>query len=186
MKKAVLSGNGDDKTLLLADSDQNLCESLAPALAARGFDVQVAPTAEQAMLLANRLRFRYAIVALKLPDISGLRLLSDLVALDSGLRIVVLTSYPSIQTAVEAIKLGAVHYLPKPANADQLVAALHRDRGDANVPLGDKPMSMHRIAWEYMSHVLHENNGNISATARALAIHRRTLQRKLRKRPVRA
>lgn len=186
MNYAVPSGNGDDRTLLLADSDENLCASLAPALAARGFDVELAHTAERAMRIAARRPPRYAIVALKLPDISGLRLVSDLVALDPGMRIVVLTSYPSIQTAVEAIKLGAVHYLPKPANADQLIAALHHDHGDADVPVGDKPMSMHRIAWEYISHVLHENNGNISATARALAIHRRTLQRKLRKRPVRA
>ena len=186
MNNAVPSGNGDDRTLLLVDSDRSLCESLEPPLAARGFQVQLAYAAEQAMRLARRRPPRYAIVALKLPDLSGLRLVADLLGLDARSRIVVLTGYPSIQTAVEAIKLGAVHYLPKPANADQLVAALHRNRGDADVQIGDKPMSMHRIAWEYISHVLHENNGNVSATARALAIHRRTLQRKLRKRPARA
>jgi two-component system response regulator RegA len=125
----------------------------------------------------------------RLPALShgaGLHLVRALLAIDPAMRVVVFTGYPSIETAVEAIKLGAVHYLVKPASADQLIAALHRDQGDPGVPLGDKPLSMHRLAWEYISHVLHENNGNISATARVLAIHRRTLQRKLRKHPIAA
>jgi two-component system, response regulator RegA len=109
--------------------------------------------------------------------------LSRLLALDPHLRIVVLTGYPSIRTAVEAIKLGATDYLAKPANADKVVSALHRDRGNDSVPLGRKQMSVHRAEWKYISHVLRENIGNISASARALSMDRRTLQRKLRKRP---
>jgi two-component system, response regulator RegA len=93
------------------------------------------------------------------------------------------TSYPSIRTAADAIKLGAIDYLAKPASADEVVLAPYRDRGDDRVPVSKRPMSGHRAAWEHISRVPHANDGNISATARALAIDRRTLQRKLRKRP---
>jgi two-component system response regulator RegA len=174
-----------EATLLLVDDEPSV-QGLAPALAARGLRVETASTVAGALSLARAHAFRYAITALRLPDASGLQLVRALLAIDPAMRIVVFTGYPSIQTAVEAIKLGAVHYLVKPASPDQLIAALHRDQGDAGVPVGDKPLSMHRLAWEYMSHVLQENNGNISATARVLDIHRRTLQRKLRKRPIAA
>jgi two-component system response regulator RegA len=177
--------NGEASALLLVDDEVNV-NSLAPALAARGLNVEAAHTVAGAVTLARKHSFRYAITALRLPDDSGLRLVRVLLEIDPATRVLVLTAYPSIETAVEAIKLGAVYYLVKPATADQLIAALHRDEGDSGLPVGDKPMSMHRLAWEYISHVLHQNNGNISATARALAIHRRTLQRKLRKRPVAA
>jgi two-component system, response regulator RegA len=176
--------NADGRpSLLLVDEDTALCEVLSRSLAVHGFEVRVAHTAKQASQLVDDDPPRYAVIALKLPDASGLKLLSALLALDPNMRIVVLTGYPSIRTAVEAIKLGATEYLPKPANADEVVSALHRDRGDDSVPVGKKPMSLHRAAWEYISHVLHENEGNISATARALSMDRRTLQRKLRKRP---
>jgi two-component system response regulator RegA len=148
-----------------------------------GFEVRVAHTARQASQLVDDDPPQYAVVALKLPDASGLKLISALLALDPHMRIVVLTGYPSIRTAVEAIKLGATDYLVKSANADEVVSALHRDRGDDSVPVGKKPMSVHRAAWEYITNVLHANKGNISATARALSMDRRTLQRKLRKRP---
>ena len=170
-------------SLLLVDDDIALCEALARALAERGFQVQVAYTAKAASQLADDDPPQYAVVALKLPDASGLKLISALLALDPHMRIVVLTGYPSIRTAVEAIKLGATDYLVKSANADEVVSALHRDRGDDSVPVGKKPMSVHRAAWEYITNVLHANKGNISATARALSMDRRTLQRKLRKRP---
>jgi two-component system response regulator RegA len=156
---------------------------LARALAARGFQVRVAHTAKQASRLVDDDPPQYAVVALKLPDASGLKLVSALLALDPHMRIVVLTGYPSIRTAVEAIKLGATDYLAKPANADEVVSARHRDHGNDSVPLGKKPMSVHRAEWEYISQVLRENNGNISASARALSMDRCTLQRKLRKRP---
>lgn len=177
--------DGEASALLLVDDEASV-NNLAPALTERGLNVEAAHTVAGAIALARQHSFRYAITALRLPDDSGLRLVRALLAIDPATRVVVLTAYPSIETAVEAIKLGAVYYLVKPATAGQLIAALHRDEGDPGLPIGDQPMSMHRLAWEYISRVLHQNNGNISATARALAIHRRTLQRKLRKRPVAA
>lgn len=176
------NGNGSARSLLLVH-DPVVCETLVPALAARGFTVQVANTAKSAVAVASRQPPHYAVVALRLPDESGLRLISALLEQDPTTRIVVLTAYPSIETAVEAIKLGAVHYLVKPVNTDRLVAALLRDGGDPDVQLHERPMSVYRFEWEYISHMLQKNNGNISATARALSIHRRTLQRKLRKHP---
>jgi two-component system response regulator RegA len=117
-----------------------------------------------------------------MPDGSSLKLVSGFLALDPRMRIVVLSGDPSIRTAVEAIKLGATDYLAKPVNADELISALHRDKGDNSVRLGKKLMSIHRVEWEYISRVLRESNGNISASARVLSMDRRTLQRKLRKR----
>ena len=176
------NGNGRARSLLLVH-DEAVCDALVPALAARGFIAQVTNTATSALAIASREPPRYAIVALRLPDASGLRLIAALLEQDPTTRIVVLTAYPSIETAVEAIKLGAVHYLVRPVNADRVITALLRNGGDPDAPLRDRTMSVHRFEWEYISHVLQENNGNISATARALSIHRRTLQRKLRKHP---
>ena len=96
-----------------------------------------------------------------------------------------LTGYASIATAVEAIKLGAIHYLTKPADADEIVAALHKDEGDDSVEIKDKPLSIKRLEWEHLQKILVEHDNNISAAARALGLHRRTLQRKLEKKPVR-
>jgi two-component system response regulator RegA len=101
------------------------------------------------------------------------------------MRIVVLTGFASVTTAVEAIKLGAVHYLPKPADADEIVAAFGREQGDTGAPLSVQPLSVERLEWEHIQKVLSENTGNVSATARALTMHRRTLQRKLGKKPSR-
>ena len=169
--------------LLLVDDDAGLCESLAIGLGERGYQVQIARTARDATQAIADNRPRYAVIALKLPDASGLQLISTLKGGDPAPRIVILTAYPSIRTAVEAIKLGAVDYLAKPATVDDIIAALHHDIGNDTVPIGKKAMSVHRATWEYISHVLHQNNGNISATARSLSIDRRTLLRKLRKRP---
>ena len=172
-------------SLLLVDDDIAQSEALARALVARGFQVRVAHTAKQASQSADDDPPQCAVIALKLPDASGLKLLSALLGLNPHMRIVVLTGYPSIRTAVEAIKLGATDYLAKPANVDEVVSAFQRDRGNDDVPIGKKPMSVHRAEWEYISRVLRENDGNISASARALSMDRRTLQRKLRKRPPR-
>jgi two-component system, response regulator RegA len=177
---------GDNKpTLLLVDDDVTLCDTLGRALANRGFDVEAAYTAEGAIKLATESPPEYAVVDLKLPDRSGLKLVSTLIGLDPHTRIVVLTAYGSIATAVEAIKLGATYYLPKPADADAVVSALHRGAGDSAVPPNEKPMSVDRLEWEHINRVLHEHEGNVSAAARELSMHRRTLQRKLAKRPVR-
>lgn len=102
-----------------------------------------------------------------------------------GIRIVVLTGFASVATAVEAIKLDAIHYLTKPADADEVVVAFGRDQGDAGAPVKTLPLSVDRLEWEHIQKVLTENTGNVSATARALNMHRRTLQRKLGEKPAR-
>ncbi|MCX7626951.1 MAG: response regulator transcription factor [Methylophilaceae bacterium] len=174
---------GDRPTLLLVDDDDTFRTVLASALEKRGFAVTTAPDVAQALLVAEANPPEYAVVDLKMPGPSGLTLVKRLKELDGATRIVVLTGYASIATAVEAIKLGATHYLAKPANADEIVAALHRDAGDDTLPLSVTPLSVERLEWEHIQRVLAEHDGNISATARALSMHRRTLQRKLAKYP---
>lgn len=175
----------DLPSLLLVDDDPAFRHVLARALARRGFAVSSAPDVDQALLLATAQPPEFAVVDLKMPGASGLKLIEALVALDPETRVVMLTGYASIATAVEAIKLGATHYLAKPADADDVVAALYKREGDANLPIAATPLSVDRLEWEHIQKVLTENEGNISATARALNMHRRTLQRKLGKKPVR-
>lgn len=170
--------------LLLVDDDVTFCSVLSRALETRGFQVGVAHTVAEALNNIQHGAPQYAVIDLKMPDQSGLVLVSRLKALSERTKIVVLTGYASIATAVEAIKLGAAYYLSKPADADDIVAAFHRDSGDESAPLGAKPLSVNRLEWEHIHRVLMENHGNISATARMLGMHRRTLQRKLNKRPV--
>lgn len=178
-----------DKTLpnlLLTDDDELFCSVLSTALEKRGFAVEVAHNVEDAITLVGENAPEYAVVDLNMPGDSGLRLVEKLHQLDEHTRIVVLTGYASVATAVEAIKLGAVHYLTKPADADDVVAALGRDSGDSTAEVSDQPMSTRRLEWEHIQKVLMECEGNISATARKLGMHRRTLQRKLGKRPARS
>lgn len=172
-------------TLLLVDDDEVFCRVLRRALERRGFRVLVAHAAAAAMRLATDERPRFAVVDLRLGRESGLEVVRGLTALDPEMRILVLTGYASIATAVEAIKLGAVQYLTKPADAERIVAALGSDaEGDVQVPPAEKPLSPRWLEWEHIQQVLLEHDGNVSATARALGMHRRTLQRKLGKRPV--
>lgn len=175
----------DHPSLLLVDDDETFCRVLARAMERRGFAVSVAFDVENALELAETNPPEYAVIDLSLPDASGLVLVEQLKQLDAETRIVMLTGYASIATAVEAIKLGAVHYLAKPVDADEIVCAFHRDAGDATTPVSVAPLSVDRLEWEHIQKVLAEHQGNVSATARALKMHRRTLQRKLGKRPVR-
>ena len=154
------------------------------ALAKRGFAVRVAHDVDQAMTLCEEQAPEYAAVDLNMPGRSGLELVKYLIELDSNTRIVVVTGYASIATAVEAVKLGAIHYLAKPVDADEVVAAFSRQDGDTSVSVTYQPLSVNRLEWEHIQKVLKEHEGNISATARALGMHRRTLQRKLQRRPV--
>ena len=172
-------------SLLLVDDDATFCQVLACALEKRGFAVSVAHDVVSATELALANPPEYAVIDLKMPGPSGLVLVRRLKELDAETSIVMLTGYASIATAVEAIKLGATHYLPKPADADEIIAALMRTEGDPHLPLISGPLSVGRMEWEHIQKVLAEHDGNISATARALKMHRRTLQRKLTKRPVR-
>jgi len=172
--------------LLLVDDDPTFCEVMGKALSRRGYHVTVAHSAEEAFEQASAKTPEYAVVDLKMQGDSGLALVPKLSALTSEMRIVVLTGYASVTTAVEAIKLGATHYLAKPVDADAVVAAFGRVEGDPAAPLPPRPLSVDRLEWEHIQRVLAENGGSISATARSLGMHRRTLQRKLAKRPVRA
>lgn len=176
----------EDPDLLLVDDDEVFCRVLAQALERRGFSVRVAHNVDAGYAAAEESPPEYAVIDLKMPGPSGLELVRRLKALDEHTRIVVLTGYASITTAVEAIKLGAVHYLAKPADADDIMLAFRRDTGDAGTPVDVIPMSVARLEWEHIQKVLQECQGNISETARRLKMHRRTLQRKLAKRPVRS
>ena len=172
----------EQASLLLVDDDAVFCQVLSRALEKRGYMVTVAHSVEQAMPLAQANPPEYAVVDLKMDGASGLALIRALHELDSATRIVVLTGYASIATAVEAIKLGATQYLAKPANTDEIVAAFgHLPSPD--LPLNAQITTVERLEWEHIQRVLHEHQDNISATARALNMHRRTLQRKLMKRP---
>jgi two-component system response regulator RegA len=176
----------DRASLLLVDDDRALCDVLSRALEARGFAVTAAYAVDGALRAIESDPPEYAIVDLKLPDQSGLKLVSRLKDADPHTRIVVLTGHGSIQTAIEAIKLGATYYLVKPTDADTIVAAFGRESGDDSTPVEGRPISIGQLEWEHIQRVLHDNDGNVSATARALSMHRRTLQRKLAKRPAKA
>lgn len=171
-------------SILLVDDDAVFLETLARALRRRGHPVEVAGDLGAALALARSQVPDAAVLDLKLGEASGLGLVEPLKALNPEMRILLLTGYASIATAVQAIKLGATHYLPKPADADEILAALGQLEGDAGLPPPEAPMSVDRLEWEHIQKVLAEHDGNISATARALKMHRRTLQRKLMKRPV--
>ena len=175
----------DQPSLLLVDDDSALCVALGRALTRRGFAVSIANDADAASAVATANPPEYAVVDLRMPGASGLAVVKMLRDLDTETRIVVLTGYASVATAIEAIKLGAVHYLAKPADADEIVRALGREHGDPTVPVTSTPLSVGRLEWEHLQKVLADHDGNISATSRALRMHRRTLQRKLAKKPIR-
>jgi two-component system, response regulator RegA len=172
-------------TVLIVDDDAVFGEVLAEAFTDRGYAVAVARDTVTGLSKARECEPEYAVIDLRIGQESGLKMVESLRALDENTRIVMLTGYASVATAVEAIKLGAVHYLTKPANADEILAALHKDEGDASILVSDNPLTVKRLEWEYLQKVLAECDGNISAAARKLRMHRRTLQRKLAKRPVR-
>lgn len=174
-----------EPTLLLVDDDKVFCKVLKAALERRGYDVLVAHTLEKGLTLAEQNTPEYAVIDLRIGYDSGLELVKKLMSLDSNTACVMLTGFASIATAVEAIKLGAIHYLTKPTNADEIVKALNKNEGDATVAINKKPPSAKRLEWEHLQKILQQHDGNISAAARALNMHRRTLQRKLDKKPVR-
>lgn len=177
--------SADKPNLLLVDDDETFCRVLSAALERRGFAVSVAHSVGEGLTMAEKESPEFAVVDLKMPGPSGLDLVKKLKEQDPHTKIVVLTGYASVATAVEAIKLGAVHYLAKPADADEIIAAFGRDSGDAATPVQAKPLPLSRLEWEHIQKVLTECHGNVSETARRLGMHRRTLQRKLVKRPVR-
>ena len=170
--------------LLLVDDDPVFLQVLGKAMGKRGYDVMTAACIADAVALARDAMPGMAVVDLKLDGESGLDLIPLLIEINPQMNIVVLTGYSSIATAVTAIKRGASEYLSKPVTASDVHKALSGDwqREDGLEDL--TPMSVERLEWEYIQKVLKENDGNISATARSLGMYRRTLQRKLAKKPV--
>ena len=175
-------------SILVVDDDEVFCGVLARALERRGFAVFAAQSVAQARQAIEKSRPEFAVIDLRIGSDSGLQLVRSLAELTPPVKSVVLTGYGSIATAVEAIKLGAIHYLTKPVEVDEILAALQGALPaiGETAPAHPKPLSVRRAEWEHIQRVLSEHGGNISAAARALGIHRRTLQRKLHKRPVRS
>ena len=170
--------------LLLVEDDDALRQRLARALESRGFDVQTAASASEAALRIADDPPEFAVLDLRITDGSGLDLIPLLTEADPATRVVVLTGYGSIATALEAVRRGAAHYLTKPADADEIVAAFGRGApGIEPAPLAIRPMSLDRVEWEHISRVLVDCQNNVSEAARVLGIHRRSLQRKLAKFP---
>ncbi len=180
--------NAASPRLLLVDDEEIFCEVLAEALERHGYRIDVSHDTESALIRARANPPDYALIDLRMPGPSGLTLIRALTDLKPAIRIVILTGYASIATAVEAIKLGAVHYLTKPTGVEDILAALRENASETAAsiaaPLPAQRPSPDRLEWEYLQKVLQEHEGNISATARSLGMHRRTLQRKLTKRPV--
>lgn len=180
--------DSDRGHLLLVDDDAVFARVLERALNARGFDVCATTSLDEALMQLSAdggLRPDFAVLDLNLGGASGLKLIGAVRQANPQCRILVLTGYASISTAVDAIKLGADQYLAKPTEVDTIVRALLDAQAPDPDDAGDSTLSVSRLEWEHIQRVLAENGGNVSATARALKMHRRTLQRKLIKRPVR-
>jgi two-component system response regulator RegA len=171
-------------SLLLVDDDAVYRERLAKAITARGYEVRTAVDAESAAALAEADSPEFAVLDLRMPGESGLELLRRLRTIDSTTRVLMLTGYGSIATAMEAVRLGAVNYLTKPADVDDILAAFSPD-GPATEPNAElETPSLARVEWEHIQRVLNDCEGNLSEAARRLGMHRRSLQRKAaRKRP---
>jgi two-component system response regulator RegA len=175
----------DERLLLIVEDDEAFARTLARSFERRGYTVLVAPSLDDVTKLLETQTPEYAVVDLKLAGgASGLACVQKLHAHDPEMLIVVLTGYASIATAVEAIKLGACHYLAKPSNTDDIEAAFGRAEGNAEVGLTERPTSIKTLEWERIHETLAETGFNISETARRLGMHRRTLARKLGKQRV--
>jgi two-component system response regulator RegA len=172
--------------MLLVDDDETLLRVLSRAISRRNFKVFTATNGQQALQLCEQQEPEYISLDLKLAEETGIQLIPKLKALNPNCKIVMLTAYASIATAVDAIKLGAHQYLCKPVDADQLLASFDdTDVLSNSTEIQSQPTSVKRLEWECIQQALHINDGNVSATARELGMHRRTLQRKLQKHPVR-
>ena len=175
----------DERLLLIVEDDAAFARTLHRSFERRGYEVLVASNLDEVVKLLETHTPEYAVVDLKLAGgASGLACVQTLHAHDPQMLIVVLTGYASIATAVEAIKLGARHYLAKPSNTDDIEAAFSRAEGDAEVSLTERPTSIKTLEWERIHETLAETGFNISETARRLGMHRRTLARKLGKQRV--
>lgn len=170
--------------LLIVEDDLSFARTLQRSFERRDYEVWAVRDLEAVEKLLREVSPQYAVVDLKLESGSGLKCVDLLHAHDPGMKIVVLTGFASIATAVEAMKLGACHYLAKPSNSDDIEAAFGKSVGDADVPIIGRPTSLKTLEWERINEMLADTEFNISETARRLGMHRRTLARKLAKRPV--
>jgi two-component system response regulator RegA len=178
------------RSILLVDDDERLRSRMTRAFEDRGYEALQANGYEAALKIAEQESTEYAVVDLRMPGKSGLELVRELHRIDPATKIVVLTGYGSIATALEAVRLGATHYLTKPADVEEVIAAF--DRGgdaapeEASVADGETPEtpSLARVEWEHIQRVLTDCGGNITKASERLGIHRRSLQRKLSKFPV--
>jgi len=174
-----------DKLFYIED-DEVLALVTVRALQKRGYEVDHFISLEQALTCTDLAKFGYALLDLKLGDGISLPLIKELIDANTAMKIVVLTGYASIATAVQAVKMGASNYLAKPATIDDILRAFEEHAKESLCMADSEPdeMSLRRREWETIQAALAANNGNVSATARQLKMHRRTLQRKLQKKPV--
>ncbi|MBF5077854.1 MULTISPECIES: response regulator transcription factor [Paracoccus] len=172
------------RRLLIVEDDAALAATLTESFARRGYDVRHASSTDEGIALAQQSPPDLALVDLKLPGRSGLECVQALAGMDPAPRIVVLTGFASIATAVEAIKLGAAHYLAKPATTSEIEAAFAREAGDPSVEVTARRTSLRTQEWETIQSTLRDCDFNISEAARRMGMHRRTLARKLAKRQI--
>ncbi len=171
----------EDRSLIIVDDDKPFLQRLARAMEIRGFEVRSAHSITEGVDLIRAKAPAFAVVDMRLEDGNGLDVIAELTKLRPESRIIVLTGYGNIATAVSAVKLGAVDYLAKPADADEVTDALLAP-ANTKAPPPENPMSADRVRWEHIQRVYELCNRNVSETARRLNMHRRTLQRILAKR----
>ena len=174
-----------ERNLVIVEDDAGFARTLKRSFERRGYEVVVTASLDELRKVLEEKSPGHAVVDLKLGGASGLACVEALHAHDPEMLIVVLTGFASIATAVEAIKLGACHYLAKPANTDDIEAAFQKAEGNAEIALAERPTSIKTLEWERIHQTLIETDFNISEAARRLGMHRRTLARKLEKRQVR-
>src|SRR5699024_6829925 len=184
MTEEKLFAGEEQPHLLMVEDDESFTRIMARAMSRRGLRVSIADSAEAGLALAKKDLPDFAVLDLKMDGDSGLVLLPQLLELDADMKVLILTGYSSIATAAEAIKRGAASYVCKPADADDVLVTLRSKQAVVAALEPENPRSMGRVQCEHIQRVLADNEGNISATARALGMHRRTLQRELQKRPV--
>lgn len=170
--------------ILVVDDDEVFCQVMQRALSRRGFEVETCLTIASAEKALDEKSFSRAIVDLKIAQESGLALIRSLKTLNPAIEIIMLTGYASVSTAVEAIKLGALNYFCKPIDIDDLLKAFSDTDLMSVQPTPISTPSLDRVEWEHIQKILQDHQGNVSAAARALGMHRRTLQRKLQKKPL--
>jgi two-component system response regulator RegA len=174
----------DTTRLLIIDDDQVFCDILQRSLSRHNIDAYTCTQTDEALALLSKIDAQYAIVDLRIKNESGLQLIKPLLAINPTLKIIVLTGYASLATAVEAIKLGAMDYLSKPVDVKSIMQSMNLlEKAKEEVEIPEKTVSLKRLEWEQIQRVLKENDGNITNTAKHLGMYRRTLQRKLNKKP---